>query len=58
MIKIIVYLLFSSLFYLAPSFISEIEVDDQAYPVEVLEIQENVFDMKAPLQWPKVRLIS
>ncbi|CAB4475014.1 ras GEF [Rhizophagus irregularis] len=37
----------------APTFISEIEVDDQAYPVEVLEIQENVFDMKAPLQWPK-----
>ncbi|GBC06792.1 hypothetical protein RclHR1_07040015 [Rhizophagus clarus] len=36
-----------------PTFASEIEVDDQEYPVEVLEIQENVFDMKAPLQWPK-----
>ncbi|CAG8609734.1 33440_t:CDS:10 [Gigaspora margarita] len=31
----------------------EIEVDDRAYPVEVLEIQESVFDMKAPLRWPK-----
>ncbi|CAG8468306.1 8642_t:CDS:10 [Dentiscutata erythropus] len=37
----------------APTLITEIEVDDRAYPVEVLEIQENVFDMKAPLRWPK-----
>ncbi|CAG8559298.1 10239_t:CDS:10, partial [Cetraspora pellucida] len=36
-----------------PTLITEIEVDDHAYPVEVLEIQENVFDMKAPLRWPK-----
>ncbi|CAG8475979.1 344_t:CDS:2, partial [Racocetra fulgida] len=38
---------------LAPTLITEIEVDDRAYPVEVLEIQESVFDMKAPLRWPK-----
>ncbi|CAG8678826.1 4945_t:CDS:2, partial [Scutellospora calospora] len=37
-----------------PTLITEIEVDEHAYPVEVLEIQENVFDMKAPLRWPKV----
>ncbi|CAG8753750.1 33297_t:CDS:2, partial [Racocetra persica] len=37
----------------APTLITEIEVDDHAYPVEVLEIQESVFDMKAPLRWPK-----
>ncbi|CAG8546872.1 12188_t:CDS:10 [Funneliformis caledonium] len=38
----------------APTLITEIDVDDHAYPVEVLEVQESVFDMKAPpVRWPK-----
>ncbi|CAG8436750.1 9025_t:CDS:10 [Diversispora eburnea] len=37
----------------APTLITEIEVDDKLYPVEVLEILENVFDMKSELRWPR-----
>ncbi|CAG8575550.1 7342_t:CDS:10 [Acaulospora morrowiae] len=37
----------------APTLITEIDVDDQSYPVEILEIQENVFNMKSGLKWPR-----
>ncbi|CAG8656164.1 1167_t:CDS:2, partial [Paraglomus occultum] len=36
-----------------PSFISEIEVDDHLYPVEVMELREDVFDMRSEIEWPR-----
>jgi len=38
----------------APTLTTEIDVDDHSYPAQVLEIQENVFNMKSSsLKWPK-----